>query len=537
MVVNVNGKKYSNETDISIRPASPLQKIDGSGVITAGSEQVIKMDMLRFMPQSIDNKLLVSNSPLVQFSKDLDFLVRYPYGCVEQTVSAAFPQLYYADLAQEVSGSARFDASDNIKAAIRKLQLMQLYNGGLSYWPGGGYESWWGRVYGAHFLVEAQKAGYEVDQSMIDKLMEYLKNQLKRKKTISYWFNGNKNKKIAPKEVAYSLYVMALAGKPKMSYMNYYKSRRDELSLDAKYLLATAYALTGDKKKYQQILPPSFSGEESRPVFGGSFHSPIRDEAISLNAILEVDPESQQVGIMVKHLSEKMKARRYLNTQERVFAFLAMGKIAKQAAKTSITGEILSNNQKVASYDNNTVSLKTKQLKGGDISIKTKGKGRLYYFWEAEGISKDGSYLEEDKYLKVRKTFYDRNGKQIIGNQFKQNDLVVIKLSIQGSYNTSIENVVISDILPAGFEIENPRISSVPGMGWAKNKGYPKYTDIRDDRINFFVTVTSSVLNYYYVVRAVTPGTFQMGPVGADAMYNGEYHSYSGGGVIRVTRK
>jgi uncharacterized protein YfaS (alpha-2-macroglobulin family) len=536
VVVNANGKKYSNETDISIRPASPLQKIDGSGVIAAGSQQAVKMDMQRFMEQSIDNKLLVSNSPLVHFSKDLDYLVRYPYGCVEQTVSAAFPQLYYADLAKQLSGSAKFDADYNIKEAIRKLQLMQLYNGALSYWPGGGYETWWGSVYGAHFLIEAKKAGYEVDQSMIDKLMEYLKNQLKRKKTIAYWFNGNKNKKIAPKEVAYSLYVMALASEAKMSYMNYYKSRRDELSLDSKYLLATAYALAGDKKKYQQIVPPEFSGEESRPVFGGSFHSPIRDEAIALNAILEVDPQSQQVGIMAKHLSEKMKARRYLNTQERVFAFLAMGKIAKQAAQTKITGEILSNNRKVANYDNNTVSLTTKQLKGGDISITTKGKGRLYYFWEAEGISKDGSYLEEDKYMKVRKTFYDRFGKQITDNHFKQNDLVVIKLSIQGSYNTSIENVVISDILPAGFEIENPRISSVPGMGWTTNKGYPKYTDIRDDRINFFVTVTSSVKNYYYVVRAVTPGTFQMGPVGADAMYNGEYHSYSGGGVIRVVR-
>ncbi len=536
VLVNANGKKYSNETDISIRPASPLQKIDGSGVIVAGSQQAIKMDMQRFMKQSIDNKLLVSNSPLVQFSKDLDYLVRYPYGCVEQTVSAAFPQLYYADLAKQLSGSAKFDADYNIKAAIRKLQLMQLYNGALSYWPGGGYESWWGSVYGAHFLIEAKRAGYEVDQSVIDKLMEYLKNQLKRKKRITYWYNGNKNKKIAPKEVAYSLYVMALAGKPKMSYMNYYKSRRDELSLDAKYLLATAYALTGDKNKYQQIVPPEFSGEESRSVFGGSFHSPIRDEAISLNAILEVDPGSQQVGIMAKHLSEKMKSRRYLSTQERVFAFLAMGKIAKQAAQSKISGEILSNNQKVASYNNNTVSLKTDQLKGGDISIKTNGKGRLYYFWEAEGISEDGSYLEEDKYLKVRKTFYDRFGKQITNRQFKQNDLVVIKLSIQGSYSTSIENVVISDILPAGFEIENPRISSVPGMGWTKNKGYPKYTDIRDDRINYFVTVTNSLKNYYYVVRAVTPGTFQMGPVGADAMYNGEYHSYSGGGVIKIIR-
>lgn len=536
VLVSAGGKKYSNETDISIRPASPLQKINGSGIVQAGSDQVISMDMSRFMSQSVDNKLLVSNSPLVQFAKDLDYLVQYPYGCVEQTVSAAFPQLYYSDLAKQVSGTSTFDADYNIKAAIRKLQLMQLYNGALSYWPGGGSESWWGTVYAGHFLIEAKKAGYEVDQSMIDKLMEYLKNQLKKKKTISYWYNSNKNKKIAPKEVAYSLYVMALAGEAKMSLMNYYKSRRDELSIDAKYLLAAAYALAGDKNKYQQIVPPEFSGEISNPVFGGSFYSPLRDEAISLNAILEVDPDNQQVGIMAKHLSEKLRNNRYLNTQERVFSFLALGKIAKRAAQSKITGEILSGGQKIAEYDNNTVSLTTRELKGGNISIKTKGKGQLYYFWEAEGISKDGSYLEEDKFMRVRKTFFDRFGKEITNNRFKQNDLIVIKLSIQGSYNTTVDNVVISDILPAGFEIENPRISSVPGTNWITNKSYPEYLDVRDDRINMFVSVSNTIRNYYYMVRAVTPGTFQMGPVGADAMYNGEYHSYNGGGVIWIVR-
>jgi len=138
--------------------------------------------------------------------------------------------------------------------------------------------------------------------------------------------------------------------------------------------------------------------------------------------------------------------------------------------------------------------------------------------------------------MKVRKTFYSRNGKVLTGNHFKQNDLIVVRLSIIGTSTTSIENVVISDILPAGFEIENPRISSVPGMNWIKNKSYPVYQDIRDDRINLFVTVNNKARHYYYIVRAVTPGVFQMGPVGADAMYNGEYHSYHGGGVIRIER-
>jgi uncharacterized protein YfaS (alpha-2-macroglobulin family) len=94
--------------------------------------------------------------------------------------------------------------------------------------------------------------------------------------------------------------------------------------------------------------------------------------------------------------------------------------------------------------------------------------------------------------------------------------------------------VVITDLLPAGFEIENPRTKEIPGMEWIKDDHTPMALDIRDDRINLFVNATSMKQTYYYAVRAVSTGLFKMGPVSADAMYNGEYHSYNGGGMIRV---
>jgi len=78
-------------------------------------------------------------------------------------------------------------------------------------------------------------------------------------------------------------------------------------------------------------------------------------------------------------------------------------------------------------------------------------------------------------------------------------------------------------------------------MKWPNKRSYPAYQDIRDDRINMFVDLKRydpryPRYYYYYLVRAVSRGTFQMGPVGADAMYNGEYHSYHGGGVIKIIR-
>ena len=112
--------------------------------------------------------------------------------------------------------------------------------------------------------------------------------------------------------------------------------------------------------------------------------------------------------------------------------------------------------------------------------------------------------------------------------------MIVVKISIKSLQNNYVENVAITDILPAGLEIENPRLKNVPGVNWIKNKAYPEYMDIRDDRITYFVTSSGSYKHYYYMARAVSPGVYQMGPVGADAMYNGEYHSYSGGGTLIV---
>ena len=171
-----------------------------------------------------------------------------------------------------------------------------------------------------------------------------------------------------------------------------------------------------------------------------------------------------------------------------------------------------------------------------NVEIVTKGSGRLYYFWEAQGISSTGAYKEEDSYLKVRRNFYDRNGKAISSGSFKQNDLIIIGVTLERSFSTSIENVVITDLLPAGFEIENPRTKEIPGMDWIKDGATPTALDVRDDRIHFFVDASSNRQTYYYAVRAVSPGNYKMGPVSADAMYNGEYHSYHGAGVIRVVQ-
>jgi uncharacterized protein YfaS (alpha-2-macroglobulin family) len=265
--------------------------------------------------------------------------------------------------------------------------------------------------------------------------------------------------------------------------------------------------------------------------YQSDYSSPIRNMALVLNTLIDTDRDNLQVVTLGRQLSQVIQSASYLNTQEAAFAVLALGKIAKRSANSTVTGTVLANDKVLGSFDGKELSL-TKGILNQQLTVKTKGQGNLYWFAQGEGMSATGDYTEEDQGLQVRRTYLTREGKTV--SKFSQNDLVVVKVSVVSTNGLPIENVVVTDLLPAGFEIENPRLTEQREMPWIKNAAVPDYFDIRDDRIHFFTTATQREKSFYYLVRIVSRGKFKVGPVGADAMYKGDYRSYSGSGKIVV---
>jgi alpha-2-macroglobulin len=543
VVVSGLKEKFTEKIELTVRPTTSLMKTFTSGVVNGGA--VGNVDLQHdFIPSSIKSEMTVSKSPMVQFMDKFQHLLAYPHGCVEQTTSAAFPQLYFSEFVKQIqsgkkpymkTGENELNPRYNVEAAIHKLETMQLPSGGMSYWQGGDRESWWGTAYATHFMLEAQKNDFQVNSSTIGKLIEYLTVQSNSKMTDKEYYylptGGYDTKVIAARETIYSLYVLALAGKPNRSVMNYYKSNIELLTSDSKYLLAAAYSLIGEVKSYNAILPKNYANEITERWSGGSFSSPIRNQALVLNTLVDTDPNNIQIPLLARQLSINLKAERWLTTQEEAFAFLALGKLAKKANNSNITASISSNNKVMGNFTANDLLVKNI---GNTSSIRTQGKGSLYYFAQAEGLSATGKYEEIDNILKVRKQFYTRSGQPLGGAKFKQNQLIVVKITLQSTNGLAVDNVVVTDMLPAGVEIENPRLTADRDLVWVKDQTTPEHFDIRDDRINFFTNISNRPQTFYYLVRAVSKGKFQMGPVSADAMYRGEYRSYSGGGVAVV---
>lgn len=541
MFHDVANKTYTETIEIPVRPASPLQMRTGGGAVAGGKTQALDL-RTDFMAAAQRSQLVLSRSPMTEFSKDLRYLLQYPYGCLEQTVSAAFPQIYYPDLAAtlgQTKKAQRYNPNYHVQEAIRKIESMQLYNGSLSYWPGGDYDNWWSTAYAVHFLLEAKRAGFAVNQGILDKTLRYLQYRVRKRETEPYqYFDANRvarEQTIAKKENAYSLYVLALAGLPDPVALNYYRANQRLLAQDSRFVLASTSALSGQTKGFRELLPRAFTQPAARRALDGSFYSPVRDLGLALNTLIDADPNNPLVAQMARQLSRQVKSAGWLNTQERSFALLALGKVARQNKNATVTATLADATGAVLGQYKGPQDLNVNNVANRRLNLKTAGTGSLYYFWTLEGISPTGRVTEEDQYLQVRRQFLDRNGAPLGRAEFRQNDLVVVKITVQaGTYAGEVPNVAITDLLPAGLEIENPRIGAVRELTWATDAATPDYLDVRDDRINLFTTATAQPKAFYYLARAVSKGTFRLGPVSADAMYNAEYHSYNGAGTVRV---
>ena len=529
------------EIDIAVRPVSPLVVETGSGMISAEKEIQIEVPK-NFLAGTQSTSLTISKFPALKFAKQLKYLVGYPHGCIEQTVSKLFPQIYFEDLAKLVA--PEYYRTNNpvyyVREGIRKIESMQLYDGSLAYWQGGTETSWWGSVYAAYFLLEAKKAGFDVSENVLSKLLNYISKRAKDQSTydyISYSATGRTINKIAKKEIIYSLYVLAIAGQGDIATMNYYKARPHLVSRDMLYLLAGSYALMGRWNSYYEIVPNAFEPQKTDRLTGGNFDSDIRANAIMLNALLEVEPANKQIPVIIKYLADN--SNRMYSTQERSFAFLGLGKAASLNADANVSVDILVNGKSISKFSGKDLTVTDLQLNAANVSLKASGKGEVYYFWSAEGVKQNEKVKEEDSYMQVRRSFYSyRTGRLIPDKRFYQGELIVCKIELTG-FERNAENIVITDLIPAGFEIENPRLNPATEIKWIpKNPMNVQYMDIRDDRLLLFTNLNRNKTNeFYYLLRVVNQGNYQLPVIGAEAMYDQEYHSYHGAGVVRVLRR
>lgn len=528
----------TDEITLPVRPATPFITESGSGVIKAGEKKEIALPE-GFMGSTRNATLTISSFPATRFGKQLKSLIGYPYGCIEQSISKVFPQLYLGDLAAVMAPEFFVSANPTVqvKQGIRKVESMQLSDGSIAYWQGSPYRNWWGSVYAAHFLVEAKKAGYAVNGAVLTRLLGFIGREARKGSTYEYWsYRGNAwvAQKIANKEIPYSLYVLALAGSPDLSTMNYYKARPALLSSDGVYLLAGAFAHAGKWNAYYDMMPGKFSAEVAKRTNGEDFDSDIRANAIKLNVLAELQPANPQIAEIIRYISNNVD--RMVSTQDQAFFFTGVGKAATQLNATKLTVSVAVDGKSVRGFAGKDISLKNNELQGKKVTLTASGTGSSYYYWSVEGIPVNRTLPPVDNGIRVRREYYDyRTGRAITDGNFYQGQLLICSV-VLSTTDRAVPNIAVADLLPAGFEIENARLTDGGGLSVKNENPFEvQSVDIRDDRLLLFGSMAQQQTKKYTVlVRVINQGTFVLPGISAEAMYDPGIRSYNGGGKIRV---
>lgn len=533
LVVEGAGEVTRKTIKIPVRTPGTLITKGGNGDVAEATPRSIKMPT-GFIEGSQKYALKITSDRLTKFQGSLSYLLRYPHGCLEQTTSKVFPLLYYADIA--ASSGDHFVSEKTpryfVREGIKKIERMQLEDGRFSYWEGTNVVNNWSFMYSSHFLVEAQKAGYKIDEAVWNNMLYQLKQSTSKEMARNNLYNRH----YGVTHLLYGLYVLALADENIVSKLNYlYDNYLDELRLHDKARLAAAFAASGDKATAEKIIKKVTNISEYDNPYrdtGGNFASSIRDLSMVLDALVIVDPKSIQIPAIIDKLASKTRNGRWGSTQENAFAFLAIGRAMANSDAMKVAARIVLGDGTVIPF-NKEVLLRTPELLKGEVRIEVKGKGEVGYLWEAIGIDKAPKSLQQDEGVQIRRRYLDKKGDPVNLTNIRQGDLVVVELSME-SLGDTLNNMVITDLLPMGLEIENARLSTSATLPWIKQGVQPDYIDIRDDRFNIFLSIRPEKRLYYYTTRAVTVGSFIVPAVRTEAMYNPDIFGEANRSKMRI---
>lgn len=509
------GDKSVYETELEIRTVRRPQVKVTAATLEAGKswKETVAMPGATGTNQLT---LEVSDIAPVNLSSRLSYLLGYPHGCLEQITSKGFPQLYISSFTDLTPQQAK-STEEAVKEVIRRLRSYQTVDGAFAYWPGGTSSNGWGTVYATHFLLEASKKGYLVPEAMKQSVLNNLRRVARNwKPATSYYMDSEETTQ------AYRLYVLALAGSPEMGAMNRLKEMKDLTSM-SRWSLASAYALVGREDVAQDLISKTTALPSGYSEYDETFGSDVRDQSIQLMTLCLLD-KGKEAATLVEELSKQLSSDDWLSTQSTAFALVAL---SDYLAKYRVDGVMdftyaCGGKDGQVKTDKNIWSetLLDKAGTSASVELKNTGKSTLFARIITEGIPEQGEEKAYANGVSLAVSYVDLNGRPVNVAQLEQGTnfsaVVTVKNPLARGYN----NLVLSEIFPAGWEILNTRFlneSATDSLSAGVN-----YQDIRDDRVYSYIDrlPAGSQVTVKINLCAVYPGRFYLPPVYCEAMYD-----------------
>ncbi|NNF32947.1 MAG: hypothetical protein HKN68_02500 [Saprospiraceae bacterium] len=525
VIARYDGNSIDQTINFNIENANPITHDIVDFTLNAGES----MD-LAYEPYGLtgthDATIEISTFPAINLEERLSYLIRYPYGCVEQTTSSVFPQIFLDDIIA-LSQDDKNKVKKNIQKGISRLISFQLANGGLSYWKGGREVSEWGTSYAGHFMLAAKEKGYYVPDYFWDNWLKYQKSE-------ATYFRDRGSERAGLMQ-AYRLYTLARYGDPDWAAMNYL--RNEKMSSTATFVLAAAYASASKPDIARTLIAGKKMDVEEYNEMSYTYGSALRDKALIAEAMMTngVDDNTRS---LIREIATDLGENRWYSTQTTSFALMAVGNYLSQVEIGELKGSLsipggetvqINSEQPVYQFTvpNPEVasSLTLTNQSNGELFIRLIKSGKLPY-----GTSSDVA-----SNLKLNVNYRDLNGKSIDINNIEQGKDFIAELSVSnpGTRSQTLEEMALTYVVPSGWEIVNDRISG--NTSTIKSDQYD-HIDIRDDRVNYFFDLRGSKI-FRVRLTATYEGRYYLPDTYCSAMYDQKVSAIKSGQWVEVNRR
>ncbi len=508
-------EKTVKKVYLPLRNLNSLMSRFDSRILKAGEKIEGKFDA-KGIDSTRKATVELSTLPLIDFKDRLDHLIVYPHGCVEQTVSSAYPQLYLP-LVVKLNADKKKEIDENIIKAIERLKRFQIPSGGFSYWPGDSVASLWGSSYAGEFLLEALASGYAVPDSMITNWRKF------QKRMASTWSEEYSSSF----DQAYRLYTLALSGKPELSAMNRLKEKK--LYSVGRYLLASAYALSGRISTGKELIKVTPVISKYRET-DGSFGSDIRDLALILKTET-LFKENEKAFKTAVELASRLNKNVYYSTQTTAVTLNAYAKFASvQGLSDKINANItVDGKQELAASE--SIYVKEYNLAGnkeGNYIIENNSTKNVYLSIVTKSVPLPGEEFSTENGIKIEPLYLNSDNEKVDVSSIKLTDEIAFVYNITNITGRAQHNLALEWRAASGLRILNQRMMDV-------SLENVDYVDYRDTSVYIYFSLKKGESKQFKVLTSASwPGKYYLPMTAVSSMYDENVYSSLKGFWINI---
>ena len=519
------GEPFEEELEISVRPACAWETSFAYGKLEPGKQ--VRLDARTdILPSSSLNAIRGYANAKIDLEGAVDYLLSYPYGCLEQTTSIAF-SLMMLDRRQREALMPKISVDNEvdtrIKSALDRLRTLEREDG-FAMWPASSRVAIDESLYAAFFMANAMRMNKGVSRGEMDRILGKLSEN------VSFLSSSSEPKGIRGVRLAYLCHIRSLANRPDENMMAFLSERKELLSTEALFHLARAWKLSGNGREARKILDAVNTGDT------------IDIEMAALGAVvyLEIDPDSEMIPALLESIRKLMEKSGHWGTTRRnarcIWAFseydkrFPMTEEKTVSAKLSWEGGVLS-----ISPTNRFSWTQPVEMIGKPVTLANTGNATIYYTRKIHGIPRVEKLLPLNKGLTVSRTLFSPDGVELRNDQLVRGEVVIVEIRLKAPDGG--ESIVVSDLLPACLEIEQGDLGKKGTYEWIKRdeSEWVLNQEIRDDRLLLFSKAFSrKEVTFHYAARVVSQGTFTLPAITAQEMYAPEKISRSEGSTVKV---